>query len=587
MIVRALAILLVFAAAGRLADAQSGPPQIATIGGIVVTAETSPQPVGGAVVTVSGGGLRGNLSAVTDERGRFLLTHLPPGRYNVLVSKPAYLTMAYGAARPGRIGASVAVAPGQSVDLQIALARGAVVTGLVRDHLGDPVAGVQVIIGRPSTSPQGGTFVEQFVSTDDRGVYRVFGLMPEEYVVTVLPTRFSGGETYAPSREDVDAKLRRLEQRAAQSPAAAARAPIVSDASVTLVPANVGGSGGSITVRLAAGEERRGIDFQLVSVRTVKVSGLIQSGDIPLQQIRPQLLPLDESSLGLMSPGLPGVAADGSFTFTNVTPGRYRLLARAGAGAPVVIGGAITSGPEIPPRFGMVDFSVGDADVSGLVIALRPLPPLSGRVIFDAAATEPPQNLELVRLTLVPTRSGSRPVMDPGIVSVAANARSDGTIRFPAVMPGAFTMTSPLAGWWLRSAVIKGRDILDLPLEVDGSSLELPEVVVTFTDRRTELGGTLSTTSGQPPSEFVVVAFPSEREYWRRGARRIKSVRPASDGAFSFADLPPGDYLIGAVTDADPDEWQQASFLEQLVPASVKVTIGEGQKVRQDLRIAR
>jgi hypothetical protein len=135
--------------------------------------------------------------------------------------------------------------------------------------------------------------------------------------------------------------------------------------------------------------------------------------------------------------------------------------------------------------------------------------------------------------------------------------------------------------------VIKGRDILDLPLEVDGSSLELPEVVVTFTDRRTELGGTLSTTSGQPPSEFVVVAFPSEREYWRRDARRIKSVRPASDGAFSFADLPPGDYLIGAVTDADPDEWQQASFLEQLVPASVKVTIGEGQKVRQDLRIAR
>ena len=41
------------------------------------------------------------------------------------------------------------------------------------------------------------------------------------------------------------------------------------------------------------------------------------------------------------------------------------------------------------------------------------------------------------------------------------------------------------------------------------------------------------------------------------------------------------------ITDADPGEWQQPSFLAQLVPASVKVTIADGQKVRQDLRIAR
>ena len=49
----------------------------------------------------------------------------------------------------------------------------------------------------------------------------------------------------------------------------------------------------------------------------------------------------------------------------------------------------------------------------------------------------------------------------------------------------------------------------------------------------------------------------------------------------------PASYLIAAVEDADPDDWHDAAFLEQLVPASVKVTLVGGQKAVQSLRIAR
>jgi len=61
--------------------------------------------------------------------------------------------------------------------------------------------------------------------------------------------------------------------------------------------------------------------------------------------------------------------------------------------------------------------------------------------------------------------------------------------------------------------------------------------------------------------------------------------RPASDGRFSVADLPAGDYLIAALTDVEPDEWKRAEFLGQLVAAGVKVTIRDGERTVQDLRL--
>ena len=40
------------------------------------------------------------------------------------------------------------------------------------------------------------------------------------------------------------------------------------------------------------------------------------------------------------------------------------------------------------------------------------------------------------------------------------------------------------------------------------------------------------------------------------------------------------------MTDAEPGEWYDPAFLSQVVPASMLVTIGEGQKKTQDIRLA-
>jgi hypothetical protein len=141
--------------------------------------------------------------------------------------------------------------------------------------------------------------------------------------------------------------------------------------------------------------------------------------------------------------------------------------------------------------------------------------------------------------------------------------------------------------WRLKSAIVNGRDVLDDPIVFDANGGEVTGVVVTFSDRHSEIAGRLQAPSGDPASEYVVVIFPAERERWRPGARRIRSTRPASDGRFSVADLPAGDYLIAALTDVEPNEWQDPAFLEQLVPGAFKVTLADGGRVIQDLQIKR
>jgi hypothetical protein len=75
----------------------------------------------------------------------------------------------------------------------------------------------------------------------------------------------------------------------------------------------------------------------------------------------------------------------------------------------------------------------------------------------------------------------------------------------------------------------------------------------------------LQASSGQPTTDYFVIVCVR---------------RPVS-----FADLPAGDYLIGALTDIDLDELRRPSFLELVAGASLKVTIADGAKVSQALNI--
>jgi hypothetical protein len=99
-----------------------------------------------------------------------------------------------------------------------------------------------------------------------------------------------------------------------------------------------------------------------------------------------------------------------------------------------------------------------------------------------------------------------------------------------------------------------------------------------------ELSGTIEDARGSPATEFFVIAFSRDQAHWSPQSRRIRSARPGNDGRFVFANLPPGEYALAAVTDVEPNEWFDPAFLKQLEPASIAITIGEGEKKVQNIR---
>jgi hypothetical protein len=141
------------------------------------------------------------------------------------------------------------------------------------------------------------------------------------------------------------------------------------------------------------------------------------------------------------------------------------------------------------------------------------------------------------------------------------------------------------AQWVLATAVAGGRDTLDFPIEV-APSQDITGAVLTFTDRTQELSGTIQDTAGRPTAEYTIIVFPSDNRYWVPQARRISSTRPDTDGRFSLRSLPPGEYRMTAVTDVEPGEWYDPAFLAQLQQVSIPITLAEGERKIQDIRLA-
>jgi Carboxypeptidase regulatory-like domain len=138
--------------------------------------------------------------------------------------------------------------------------------------------------------------------------------------------------------------------------------------------------------------------------------------------------------------------------------------------------------------------------------------------------------------------------------------------------------------WQLKSSVVQGRETVDMPIDLrDGAD----DAVITFTDRVSELSGLVQDSGGQPAPEYHIVLFARDKVYWTPTSRRLRTVRPAADGKYMIANLPPGDYLMTAVTDMEQGEQFDPAFLEVLSRSAIAVAIAEGEKKTQDLRLNR
>jgi hypothetical protein len=155
-----------------------------------------------------------------------------------------------------------------------------------------------------------------------------------------------------------------------------------------------------------------------------------------------------------------------------------------------------------------------------------------------------------------------------------------GRYRVNVALPAAAGTVGPI--WNVKSVVADGRDATDIYITIAPGGA--PAVTVTLWDQVSELSGTLLSASGQPATDYFVVALPADRQYWTTLSRRIASARPDATGRYIFRNLPPGDYRIAVTTDLVQRDLQDTSALERLLETSAPVSIGAGEKKVFDLK---
>jgi hypothetical protein len=543
----------------------------ATVAGAVVIDDETRGPLRRATLTLQRVNSEDLRTTTSDDQGHFVFDALPAGSFRLTASKGGYLALNYGAPKPGGMpGRVITLAEGQQFSLgAIALMRGAVIAGRLLDRNSHPVGDTEVTASRfviingerqlrTEESPR-------TTMTNGHGEYRIYGLIPGEYVLSARPGFAS------PQAETTNAEMVWAQRRTGQAPPPGRSFTYAP----TLFPGSVDPSGG-VPIVLARGEEKLGVDFSLQYVPVARVTGIVTGPDgQPAAGVIVRNIPKRQILLELL--GSTRTGPDGRFTLNNLMPSEYSLVAR-GAGA--------MPGPL--SLWGKVDLTVFGEDVTDRTIQLQPGFIVGGTIVGAARPGVPLPNLARIRVTLT-TPDGGFGLTTPGSVAVTA----DGAFTFPGVMPGTYRLSIPVpaatgAGaspWSVRSAMLGDRDIADASFEVVNENLS--NIVVTLTDSQAQIAGHLADAAGQPAAELYVLVFTTDKASWLSGSRRIRSARALENGAYVIDALPAGSYYLCALTELDLMLINEPSYLEQLVPSAMKLTLAEGEKKKQDLQVVR
>jgi protocatechuate 3,4-dioxygenase beta subunit len=477
--------------------------------------------------------------------GKYAVTNLDPGVYSVSVTAPGYVQEFNSSFTPD--APPPLYRPGDSVTLR--LTKGGVITGRVTDAEGDPVVGARIVAvrvrdaaGRSTQEGGAPTPFPRERHTDDRGIYRLYGLAPGSYLVLVGGKPQNG--VIRPTAYDSDAP--------------------------TYYPAAT--RDGAVEVQVQTGQELTDIDIRYRGERGHTISGAL-AGAIPPAGTRGSLfVVLSNPTTGANeAQSFIQNEANPSFSFDSVGDGDYDVTANSYA--------ASDNAATAPP----LRVSVRGADVVGVRLVLAQLGSLAGHVAFeplkaaDAAKPECQNTREFYpQETIVFSRrvgselpqqrntysaSGTSP--DAKGDFVLRNLR-DGRQRFGVSVQDerlyvrAATLPAP-------AATAANARAASTPTSIDlarvGFSLKpgerLTGASVTLAAGAASLRGRVAAVEGeQLPDSVRVYLVPAERER-AEDVLRYGETTAQTDGTFIFKNLAPGRYLLVARATPESDARQQ------------------------------
>jgi protocatechuate 3,4-dioxygenase beta subunit len=531
----------------------------ARIRGLVVAADDG-RPLRRAVVRVSGPELREPRSTMTDPSGRYELTDLPAGRFQVSASRNGFVTISHGQTRPNEMGRPLDVSNGQTVErIDFALPRGSVITGRVLDEYGEPVANANVqalqmrnVSGRPEPTFAGA----MPFTTPDTGEFRLWGLAPGDYIVQVSLQNMGPMEPGNDSRSGYPRMFYPGTTNTAEAQ----------------------------LVRLEIGQIVPGIDITLSPTRTATVTGTtLDSRGQPLRMGMVMAMAQREAATPMVPEMRPGqIKPDGSFSISGLTPGTYDLRANG----PMTPGASVTR-----PETLFATVTVGTEDVSGIV--LMPVQPatIAGRIAFDPpTASIDPTTIRVMATPARPERmimigpTGPPPFVKEDLTFEMTAPPGEVIIRAMPMPQGPGTPT-----WTVKSVHVDGRDITEEGIALaSGASVKNVEVVLT--NRFQTISGVVTNQRGEVQTNVTVLVFSQDPERWavKPGMMPTFSFgRPDQNGRYSLRTrMPPGDYYAVAVEYFDPNRRGDRQYLEELSQQATRFSIREEETKVLDLKFS-
>lgn len=330
--------------------------------------------------------------ATTDQDGVYRITNIAPGAYDVLPAAPAYVVSDTNIQR----GKNVIVGEDENVeDINFALVRGGVITGKVTDSDGRALVQQQVYLYRleaTAQQPQRPMVMATSMQTDDRGVYRFFGLTAGRYKV-------------AAGRQD--------DNYGGYQSTRIVYAPVFHPDVKEQEKATI--------IEVREGSEANDVDIKLGRpVQTFNASGRIINGEDgqPAPNIRFGL----QRNLGQrFEVAHSGTTNNqGNFTIDGLSPGKYSVF--------------LHPDPARVLRAEPTTFEVLDGDVTGITVRLTKGSSVSGVVVFeheDKKAWARLLELKLRGYTTSP--SGGMMLGESGAASTIS---PDGSFQLNGLAPG-------------------------------------------------------------------------------------------------------------------------------------------------------
>src|SRR4051812_26053016 len=553
------------------------PPPAGRITGRVLAADNG-RPVKRARVFVSSVELPGGRGMLTDDNGLFDLTELPAGRYTLTVSKSGFVALSYGQRRPLQAGTPLQLADGQQLKgIAFQLPRGSVIGGRVLDEDGEAMPGVSVRVmryqylqGERRLTPAGAG------QTDDKGQYRVWGLMPGDYYVNATARGGFGGPfgQFGPGAFGGGAGGGRaaFAGRGGRG-GPGAGAPVGNDQEqINYAPTyfpGVASVNEAKPIAVGLSEEVLDINFNMQLVHVSRITGHVVNPDGTAVTSGNVNLGIDVAGargnqIGMNYGGR--TQWDGEFTIANVPPGRYTLRARGD--------------DSETPQYAAQPVTITGEDLSDLTVVLAPGATITGAVTFLGAPGASPDPSQF-RITA--------PAADQSNVGPQPNARvgKDGAFELSGVPAGSHLIRSAgnARGFILKSVTVNGRDVTDTPVTLRGGET-LANVTVVFTDQQNEINGTVTNEQGTALPDYTVLAFSTDPSLWRPLSRQIMTARPDQTGKYRIRGLPRGDYYLVAVDPAEQGEWFEAAYLDEHRAGAQHLTLGDGDVKTQNFKIA-